>query len=58
MFLLADPLFPTLLNARHLIAAWRDDYSHHGPHSSLNGLTPRKYHHRSGEDQNLNIANL
>ncbi len=44
-------------NARHLIAAWCDDYNHHRPHSSLDGLTPREYHQRSGEDQNLNGAN-
>lgn len=44
--------------ARHLIAAWRDDYNHRRPHSSLDGLTPREYHQRSREDQTLNGANL
>ncbi|MEL6207181.1 MAG: integrase core domain-containing protein, partial [Pseudomonadota bacterium] len=45
-------------HARHLIAAWRDDYNHHRPHSSLDGLTPREYHKRSEEDQTLNRATL
>lgn len=43
--------------ARHLIAAWRDDYNHHRLHSSLDGLTPWEYHQRSREDQNLNKTN-
>jgi transposase InsO family protein len=55
---LNEHLFPTLRHARHLIAAWRDDYNHHRPHSSLDGLTPREYHQRSEEDQTLNRANL
>ncbi len=55
---LNEHLFPTLRHARHLIAVWRDDYNHHRPHSSLDGLTPREYHQRSEEDQNLNRANL
>ena len=55
---LNEHLFPTLRHARHLIAAWRDDYNHHRPHSSLDGLTPREYHQRSEDDQTLNRANL
>tara|TARA_R110002072_G_scaffold240070_1_gene398139 strand:- start:1137 stop:1661 length:525 start_codon:yes stop_codon:yes gene_type:complete len=55
---LNEHLFPTLRHARHLIVAWRDDYNHHRPHSSLDGLTPREYHQRSEEDQNLNRAAL
>lgn len=43
-----------LRHARHLIATWRDDYNHHRPHSSLDGLTPQEYHQRSTEDQTLN----
>ncbi|RIK92042.1 MAG: IS3 family transposase, partial [Proteobacteria bacterium] len=35
-----------------------DDYNHHRPHSSLDGLTPREYVNRSTEDQNLNRVNL
>ncbi|WP_081251966.1 integrase core domain-containing protein [Rhodovulum sulfidophilum] len=50
-------MFANLRHARDLIAAWREDYNHHRPHSSLHGLTPREYHQRSVEDQNLNRAN-
>jgi len=55
---LNEHLFATLRHASHLIAAWRDDYNYHRPHSSLDGLTPREYHKRSEEDQTLNSANL
>ncbi|GHF69668.1 hypothetical protein GCM10017056_45990 [Seohaeicola zhoushanensis] len=49
--------FANLRHARELISAWRDDYNHHRPHTSLDGLTPWEYHQRSVEDQNLNRAN-
>ena len=55
---LNEHLFPSLRHACRIIAAWRDDYNHHRPHSSLDGLTPREYHQRSEEDQTLNRANL
>ena len=55
---LNEHLFDSLRHARHLIAAWRDDYNHHRPHSSLDGLTPREYHQRSREAQTPNRANL
>jgi putative transposase len=54
---LNEHLFTSLRHARQLIAEWRDDYNHHRPHSSLDGLTPWEYHKRSKEDQNLNRAN-
>ncbi len=54
---LNEHLFTNLRHARHLIAAWRDDYNHYRPHSSLEGLTPWEYHHQSAEDQNRNRAN-
>ena len=54
---LNEHLFSNLRHARQMIAAWRDDYNHHRPHSSLNGLTPREYDQRSEEDQTLNRAN-
>ena len=53
-----EHLFANLRHARHLIAAWREDYNHHRPHTSLDGLTPWEYHQRSKEDQTLNRANL
>ena len=46
-----------LRHARLLIAAWREDYNHHRPHTSLDGLTPCEYHQRSREDPTLNRAN-
>ncbi|WP_090161713.1 IS3 family transposase [Loktanella sp. DSM 29012] len=55
--LLNEHLFDNLRHARNLVAAWRDDFNHHRPHSSLAGLTPREYANRSNEDQNLNRAN-
>jgi putative transposase len=55
---LNEHLFANLRHARGLIAAWRDDYNHHRPHTSLDGLTPWAYHQRSKEDQTLNRANL
>jgi len=54
---LNEHLFANLRHARGLIAAWRDDYNHHRPHTSLDGLTPWEYRQRSKEDQTLNRAN-
>jgi hypothetical protein len=36
---LNEHLFASLRRARHLIAAWRDDYSNHRTNTSLDGLT-------------------
>jgi putative transposase len=55
--LLNEHLFDTLRHARNMVAAWRIDFNHHRPHSSLAGMTPREYAHRSNEGQNLNRAN-
>ncbi len=55
---LNEHLFSNLRHARQMIEAWRDDYSHHRPHTSLDGLTPCEYHHRAENDQTLNRANL
>ncbi len=55
---LNEHLFDSLRHARSLVAAWRNDFNHNRPHSSLAGLTPHEYTNRSGEDQNLNRANL
>lgn len=54
---LNEHFFDSLRQARNLVAAWRDDFNHHRPHSSLTGLTPAKYANRSKKDQNLNRAN-
>ncbi len=55
---LNEHLFTSLRHARHLIAAWRDDYNHHRPHTSLDGLTPREFLNRSTKDQTLNRTNF
>lgn len=55
--LLNEHLFDSLRHARNLVAAWRDDFNHQRPHSSLAGMTPWEYANRSKEDQNLNRAN-
>lgn len=55
---LNEHLFGNLRHARDLIAAWRNDFNHHRPHTSLAGLTPTEYANRPKEDQNLNKANL
>ena len=55
---LNEHLFDSLRHARNLVAAWRIDFNHNRPHSSLAGLTPHEYANRSKKDQNLNRANL
>lgn len=44
---LNEHLFANLRHARHLSAAWREDYNYHRPHSSLDGFTPWEYRQRS-----------
>ncbi|NKX47757.1 transposase [Rhodobacteraceae bacterium R_SAG8] len=41
-----------------MIAAWRTNFNHNRPHTSLAGLTPAGYVNRSEEGQNMNRANL
>jgi len=55
---LNEHLFSGLGHARRLIAAWRDDYNHHRPHTSLDGLTPWDYRNRSEKDQTRNRLSL
>jgi putative transposase len=40
---LALEVFESLVAARKLTAAWREDYNHHRPHSSLGYVTPAEY---------------
>lgn len=54
---LNEHLFPSLRHACRTIAAWRADYNHNRPHSSLACLTPFEYSNRSKEDQSRNRAN-
>jgi putative transposase len=37
---LNETLFSSLAHAREVLAAWRHDYSHHRPNSSLGNMTP------------------
>ena len=55
---LNEHLLSSLRHACHLIAAWRDDYNHHRPHTSLEGLTPREFLNRSAKDQTTNRINF
>ena len=40
---LASEVFENLAAARQLTAAWKEDYNHHRPHSSLGYLTPAEF---------------
>jgi putative transposase len=40
---LNEHVFLSLAEARVTIAAWRDDYNHSRPHSSLGALTPSEF---------------
>ena len=55
--LINEHLCDSLRDARNLVAAWRHDFNHHRPHSSLSDLPPWEYANRSKEAQNLNRAN-
>ena len=55
---LNEHLFSSLRHARQLIAAWRDDYNHHRPHTSLDGFSPRQFLNRSANNQTLNRTNF
>ena len=55
---LNERLFDSLPDARRSIGAWRRDYNHQRPNSSLNGLTPQAFAKRSGDNQNPNRPNF
>jgi putative transposase len=40
---LNEHVFLSLAEARRIIEAWRDDYNHRRPHSSLGALTPVEF---------------
>ena len=46
---LNEHLFRSLASARRIIEAWRTDYNHTRPHTSLNGLTPAAFATRRGQ---------
>jgi putative transposase len=37
--------FQNVFEARRIITAWKRDYNHQGPHSSLSYLTPAESHY-------------
>lgn len=41
--LLNEHVFPTIFHARSAVDAWRFDYNHRRPHTSLGGLTPAEF---------------
>jgi putative transposase len=43
--------FASLAEARAIIEAWRVDYNHHRPHSSLGHLTPSEFVSQRQEEQ-------
>lgn len=55
---LNEHLFTGLRHAGHMIAAWRDEYNQHRPHTSFDGLTPWDYFNRSEKDQTRNRLNF
>jgi len=48
---LNEHLFRSVRHAREIIEAWRADYNHARPHTSLEGLTPAEFAARSREDE-------
>ena len=46
---LNEHLFESLSEARQIIEAWRYDYNHARPHSSLGALTPREFANQQGD---------
>lgn len=55
---LNEHLFRGLADARRILEAWRADYNHARPHTSLGGMTPKEFATRSKEDQIENRTNL
>lgn len=45
--------FASLAEAQAMIEAWRMDYHHHRPHSSLGSLTPNEFVTQRQEERNL-----
>jgi putative transposase len=52
---LNEHLFVSLNEAREIIEAWRHDYNHVRPHSSLRALTPIQFAQQQG-DRPLELA--
>lgn len=50
--------FMSLEDAQKQINAWREDYNHHRPHSSLGHLTPSEFAIRSQQQRSVEAAKL
>ncbi len=50
--------FQNLFEARRIITAWRRDYNHQRPHSSLSYLTPAEFAARAGRGKDAGYARL
>jgi transposase InsO family protein len=44
------------LDAARIIKAWKDDYNHQRPHSSLGGLTPAEFADKVKAGLTLSVA--
>ncbi len=54
--LLNEYSFPTIFHARSTVDAWRFDYNHHRPHTSLGGLTPAEFIRQDSTTSNSRLA--
>jgi hypothetical protein len=52
---LSQEVFETVSAARKQTAAWREDYNHHRPHSSLGYLTPAEFATRCRDTQDCAV---
>lgn len=55
---LNEHLFRSINHARHLLEAWRQDYNHVRPHSSLNYMTPMEFINKNNAMINASIIAL
>lgn len=54
--LLNEHAFPTIFHARSAVDAWRFDYNHRRPHTSLGGLTPTEFIRQDSNTSNPRLA--
>jgi putative transposase len=54
--LLNEHAFPTIFHARSAVDAWRFDYNHRRPHTSLGGLTPAEFTRQDSNTSNSRLA--
>ena len=54
--LLNEHAFPTIFHARSAVDAWRFDYNHRRPHTSLGSLTPAEFIRQDSNTSNSRLA--